>query len=73
MTVDAWLEAVLADSERRQLPDLRPLLEALAQATRSLRAAAFICDPSGLVVTAPQSSAQQDLQMIKPPNDQVPG
>jgi hypothetical protein len=39
MTVDAWLQASLADADRRGLPELRPLLEALAQATRALRAA----------------------------------
>jgi hypothetical protein len=41
MTVDRWLEASLADAERRGLPELKPLLEALAQATRLLRAASF--------------------------------
>jgi hypothetical protein len=41
MTVDAWLAAALADAERRGLTDLKPLLEALAQAMRALRAADF--------------------------------
>jgi hypothetical protein len=39
MTIDAWVEAAVADAERRGLPELRPLIEALAQATRALRAA----------------------------------
>jgi hypothetical protein len=39
MTIDAWAAAAIADAERRGLPDLRPLIEALAQATRALRAA----------------------------------
>lgn len=39
MTVDAWVAAATADAERRGLPELRPLIEALAQATRTLRAA----------------------------------
>lgn len=39
MTIDAWLEAAIADATRRGLPELRPLLEALARATRLLRAA----------------------------------
>jgi len=39
MTVDAWLEAAVRDAEKRGLPELKPLLEALAQATRALRAA----------------------------------
>jgi hypothetical protein len=41
MTVDEWLERALADADRRRLPDLKPLLEALARATRALRAADF--------------------------------
>ena len=41
MTVDAWLNAAIADAERRGLPELKPLLEGLAQATRALRAAGF--------------------------------
>jgi hypothetical protein len=39
MTIDAWVAAAIADAERRGLPELRPLIEALAQATRALRAA----------------------------------
>jgi hypothetical protein len=39
MTVDAWLNAAIADAERRGLPELKTLLESLAQATRALRAA----------------------------------
>ena len=41
MTVDAWLKAALEDAERRGLPELKPLLESLAQATRALRGARF--------------------------------
>jgi hypothetical protein len=39
MTIDAWVAAAITDAERRGLPELRPLIEALAQATRALRAA----------------------------------
>ena len=39
MTGDAWLAAAKADAARRQLHGLAPLLEALAAATRALRAA----------------------------------
>ena len=38
MTIDTWLAAAIADAERRGLPDLKPLLEALARATTALRA-----------------------------------
>lgn len=41
MTVDDWLAMALADADRRGLPDLKPLLETLARATRTLRAADF--------------------------------
>jgi hypothetical protein len=41
MTIDAWLRAAINDAERRGLPQLKPLLEALAQSTRALRAADF--------------------------------
>ena len=39
MTVEAWVAAAISDAERRGLPELRPLIEALAQATRALRSA----------------------------------
>jgi hypothetical protein len=41
MTIDDWLKAAIADAERRGLPELKPLLEGLAEATRLLRSAAF--------------------------------
>ena len=41
MTIDTWLQAAIADAERRGLPELKPLLEALARTTQSLRAADF--------------------------------
>ena len=47
MTVDRWLEAARADAERRGMPELKPLIEALAQATRVLRRATFNQDASG--------------------------
>jgi hypothetical protein len=39
MTIAAWLEQAQRDAERRGLPALRPLLDALARATSALRAA----------------------------------
>jgi hypothetical protein len=41
MTIDAWLQAATADADRRGLPELKPLLETLARATTTLRAADF--------------------------------
>jgi hypothetical protein len=37
MQLDAWLAAACADAERRGLPELKPLLEALARSTAALR------------------------------------
>ena len=41
MTPDDWLAAARRDADRRHLPDLKPLLDALADATRALRAASW--------------------------------
>jgi hypothetical protein len=46
MTIDAWLQASLADAEKRGLPELKPILETLARATAALRAADFNDDAS---------------------------
>jgi len=45
MNVDDWLQTAIRDAEARGLPELRPLLEALARATAALRAAYFIEPP----------------------------
>jgi hypothetical protein len=47
MTIESWLQAAIADAERRGLPELKPLLEALARSTRALRSATFTDDASG--------------------------
>ena len=47
MTIHAWLDAAILDAERRGLPELKPLLEALAKATSALRAADWNADASG--------------------------
>jgi hypothetical protein len=44
--VGAWLRDAIADAERRGLPELKPLLENLAQATSILRAADWNADAS---------------------------
>ena len=47
-SVEGWLAAALADADRRGLPELKPFLEALAQATHALRAADFNEDARGV-------------------------
>jgi hypothetical protein len=44
MTVQAWLNAAIADADRRGLPDLKPLLETLARSTDALRRAEAALD-----------------------------
>lgn len=44
MTIESWLQAAIADAERRGLPALKPLLETLARATTALRGADFSHD-----------------------------
>jgi hypothetical protein len=41
MTIELWLQAAIADAERRGLPALKPLIETLARATTALRGADF--------------------------------
>ncbi len=40
MTVRDWLKSAIEDAERRDLPALKPLLEAIAESTEALRKAA---------------------------------
>jgi hypothetical protein len=54
MTIESWLQAAIADAERRGLPELKPILEALGRSTRALRAADFNDDAAG-----PKGPAQQ--------------
>jgi hypothetical protein len=53
MTVERWLENAVLDAERRGLPELKPLLEGLAQATALLRAARF--DDPASAAMAPEA------------------
>ena len=46
-SIDSWLAAACADAERRGLPELKPLLEALARATATLRSADWNFDATG--------------------------
>ena len=58
MTIESWLQAAIADAERRGLSELKPILEGLARTTTALRAADFNDDASGLqfAVRNPQSA-----------------
>ena len=47
MTIKSWLEATTQDAERRGLAPLKPLLEALARATATLRSADWNFDATG--------------------------
>ena len=47
MTIKVWLDTAVQDAERRGLAALRPLLEALAQATSALRTADWNADATG--------------------------
>ena len=47
MTVKVWLDLAIHDAERRGLPELKPLLEALAKATSALRTADWNADATG--------------------------
>ena len=47
MTIKAWLEAAVLDAERRNLIELKPMLEMLARATSALRTAEWNADASG--------------------------
>jgi hypothetical protein len=46
MTVRDWLKSATDDAERRGLPALKPLLEAIAKSTEALRKAAAAADVS---------------------------
>ena len=57
MTVKAWLEMAVHDAERRGLPELKPLLEALAKATSALRTAEWNADATGDAELGPDSGS----------------
>jgi hypothetical protein len=47
MTIKTWLDVSSQDAERRGLPAVKPLLEALARATATLRTADWNFDATG--------------------------
>jgi hypothetical protein len=60
MTIDAWLQAAVADAERRGLPELKPILETLGRATAALRAADFNDHAQGVSQQASIGRRQPD-------------
>ena len=58
MTVAQWLEQATRDAERRDLPALKPLLEALGRSTSALRAADWNRDLSGTSGTPSKPNAR---------------
>jgi hypothetical protein len=71
MTVEDWLASSCADADRRGLPELKPLLAALANATRALRAV----DWDGLLTAAPLTwpSATRGLPALSAAEGKTPG
>lgn len=59
MTVERWLAAAEADAEARGLPELKPLLQGLATATRALRACDWN-DVADRAETAPPARAEAE-------------
>ena len=53
VTVKTWLDTAIQDAERRGLPALRSLLEALARSTAALRTADWNADATGESDMAP--------------------
>jgi aspartyl-tRNA(Asn)/glutamyl-tRNA(Gln) amidotransferase subunit A len=58
MTIEAWLQAAVADAEERGLPELKPLLEGLAVSTALLRRADFNQRADGMQVQQWDGSRQ---------------
>jgi hypothetical protein len=58
MTIEEWLEQALGDADRRELPELQPLLEGLAKSTATLRAAEWNLDLSGELPDTPHEHAR---------------
>ena len=63
MTIECWLQAAIADAERRGLPEMKPLLDTLARATTALRAADFNDDAS----RSPHSALRSPHSAIRRP------
>jgi len=68
MTIEEWLADACADADRRGIPDLKPLLASLADATRALRDAGW--DGADRVQASPDSPERR--APASPPAEGVP-
>ena len=59
MTVEHWLTSACADADRRHLPELKPLLSALAGAMTALRAEDWNDDATGVAPADPPHPGHQ--------------
>jgi hypothetical protein len=59
MTIESWLQACIADAERRGLPELKPMLETLARATTSLRQSTSAQSPVDRSASSVPSQSRQ--------------
>jgi hypothetical protein len=62
MSIEAWLAAAIADAERRGIPEIKPLLESLAAATRALRGAGFANEIRGNAEVGENAEKTDDLR-----------
>jgi hypothetical protein len=60
MDINTWLDAAIADAKRRGIPELEPLLRALAKSTEALRRADFAEQPDAIVDELAASSRGSD-------------
>ncbi len=60
MDIEAWLQAAVADAERRGLPELTPFLTALARATEALRSADLNDPPIDTLVSHARHPGRTD-------------
>jgi hypothetical protein len=58
MTIKTWLDHAVQDAERRGLPGLKPMLEALARSMSALRTADWNSDASDPSQIAPPSDGR---------------
>jgi hypothetical protein len=71
MTIEDWLAGACEDADRRGLPELKPLLAALADATRDLRSADWDAAPPPDAGAPAGAPAEPDAQRPAGPIDEA--